>query len=455
MLSIVILAAGQGTRMRSSLPKVLHTLAGKTLLEHVYLTVARLPHRTISIVYGYGGKQVPQRLAHLQAQWVEQADQLGTGHAVAQVMPHILATDHVLILYGDVPLITINTLDRLAAAAMESGFSLLTSRIDDPQGYGRILRNDRGDVVGIVEHGDADEAELAICEINTGMMVVRGDLLQRWVTALGNDNQQGEYYLTDIVGMAVADGISVNTVSPETTAEIRGINDLVQLAETERFYQLVQAHNLLKQGITLKDPARFDLRGELQAGVDVVIDVNVILEGDVSIGNDVSIGANSIIRDSVVGDGVTIEPNCVIDSAVIGKSCRIGPFARIRPSAQLSDNVQIGNFVEIKKSTVSEGTKINHLSYIGDSEIGRDVNIGAGTITCNYDGANKHKTVIEDDVFVGSNTQLVAPITIGAGATIGAGTTVTQDVEAGVLAISRAEQKTVSNWKRPKKRTDD
>lgn len=435
--------------MRSRLPKVLHTLAGKTLLEHVYFTADKLPHRAIHIVYGYGGRQVPEALPHLQAQWVEQSEQLGTGHAVAQALPHIPATDHVLILYGDVPLITAGTLDRLVAAAGDSGFSLLTCHIDNPHGYGRIVRNEQGEITCIVEQRDAAKQELAIQEINTGMMVVRCDLLQCWITALERNNSQGEYYLTDIVGMAVSDGVRIDTISPEAEAEISGINDHMQLAEVERFYQMVQAHNLMKRGVKFADPARFDLRGRLQTGADVSIDVNVILEGEVSLGNDVRIGANCVIRNTVVGDGVSIEPNCVIDNAVIGARCRVGPFARIRPDTELSENVQVGNFVEIKKSIVAEGSKINHLSYIGDSEIGRDVNIGAGTITCNYDGANKHRTVIQDDVFVGSDTQFVAPVTIGAGATIAAGATITRDVEAGALGISRVEQKSIPKWKKP------
>lgn len=437
--------------MRSNLPKVMHTLAGRTLLEHVYRTAVRLPHRGIHIVYGHGGRQVPEALAHLPSIWIEQPEQLGTGHAVAQALPDIPESDYVLILYGDVPLITAGTLDRLVAAAVDSGFSLLTCHVEGPDGYGRVVRDERGDIVRIVEHRDAQEPELSIREINTGMMAVRCDLLQRWIAALDNDNQQDEYYLTDIAALAVADGIRISAINPESEAEISGVNDHLQLAEVERFYQMVQAHNLMRMGVRLMDPARFDLRGDLQAGNDVVIDVNVILEGENHIGDNVRIGPNCHIRNASIAEGVNIEPNCVIDSAVIGKNCRIGPFARIRPGTDLASNVQVGNYVEVKKSKVGDGSKINHLSYIGDSDIGHGVNIGAGTITCNYDGANKHRTVIGDDVFVGSNTEIIAPVEIGAGATIAAGTTVTRDVNTGTLAISRTGQKSIANWKRPKK----
>jgi bifunctional UDP-N-acetylglucosamine pyrophosphorylase/glucosamine-1-phosphate N-acetyltransferase len=452
MLSIVILAAGQGKRMRSSLPKVLHTVAGKTLLEHVYVAAAQLPYREIHIVYGFGGEQVPRQLPQLQARWVLQAEQLGTAHALGQALPAIPAGDDVLILYGDVPLITSATLRNLVDAARDSGFSLLTSYIDDPAGYGRIVRDARGEIVRIVEEGDASAAERDICEVNTGMLVARAEALQRWVGALDRNNRQGEFYLTDVIAMAVGEGMRIATVQPESAIEIRGINDRAQLADTERYYQLVQAHHLMKQGVTLLDPARFDLRGQLEAGADVVIDVNVIIEGNVAIGNDVRIGANCHIRDADIDDGVVILPNCVIENAVIGKRCRIGPFARIRPDTRLQEDVHIGNFVEVKKSSIGHGSKANHLSYIGDAELGANVNVGAGTITCNYDGARKHKTIIGDDVFIGSDTQFVAPVRVADGATIAAGTTVTRDVEAGALAISRVEQKSVPNWKRPKKK---
>ena len=450
-LSIIILAAGQGARMRSDVPKVLHTLAGKTLLEHVYSAASGLEHRGIHIVYGYGGEQVPRALGHLQARWVEQPQQLGTGHAVRQVIDAIPDKDTVLILYGDVPLITCQTLQKLVAAAAETGCSLLTSYIDDPTGYGRVVRDGKGDITAVVEEKDAAEEHLAVCEINTGMLAVNSGRLKHWLGALSSDNAQGEYYLTDVIAMAVADGVVIQSLQPESAAEIRGINDRAQLAEMERYYQLVQARHLMRNGVTLMDPARFDLRGGLEAGRDVSIDVNVVIEGSVSMGSNVRIGPNCYINNAVIGDGVTLLPNCVIEDAVIGRHCRIGPFARIRPQTRLADEVHVGNFVELKNAEVGDRSKINHLSYVGDAEIGRDTNIGAGTITCNYDGANKHKTVIGDDVQVGSDTQLVAPVRIGDGVTIGAGTTVTRDVAAGTLVHNKVEWRNVKGWKRPGK----
>jgi bifunctional UDP-N-acetylglucosamine pyrophosphorylase/glucosamine-1-phosphate N-acetyltransferase len=449
-LSIIILAAGQGTRMRSDVPKVLHTLAGKTLLEHVYVAASRLDHSDIHIVYGYGGDQVPRVLGHLQARWVEQPQQLGTGHAVRQVVDDIPDSNTVLILYGDVPLITLETLQRLVTAAAETGFSLLTSYIDDPSGYGRILRDGKGDITAVVEEKDAAREHLVVCEVNTGMMAVDSGRLKHWLAVLGNDNAQGEYYLTDIIAMAVADGVSIQTLQPESAAEIRGINDRAQLAEMERYYQLVQAHHLMRSGVTLMDPARFDLRGGLEAGRDVCIDVNVVIEGSVSLGSNVRIGPNCYINNADIGDGAILLPNCVIEDAVIGRNCRIGPFARIRPQTRLAEEVHVGNFVELKNAEVGDRSKINHLSYLGDAEIGSDTNIGAGTITCNYDGANKYRTVIGDDVHVGSDTQLVAPVRIGNGVTIGAGTTVTRDVAAGTLVHNKLEWRKIKGWKRPK-----
>lgn len=450
-LSIIILAAGQGIRMRSDLPKVMHQLAGKTLLEHVYHAANLVNHRQVHVVFGFGGEQVKASHPELRVEWIRQEQQLGTGHAVQQVLPHIPDGDLVMILYGDIPMITADTLHKLARAASESGFSLLTSYIDTPAGYGRIIRNEIGNVIRIVEDKDATAEERSICEINTGMMAVTASSLKRWAGALENNNAQKEFYLTDIIEMAVRDGVTINTINPGSAVEVRGINDRAQLAEIERYYQLVQAHQLMRRGVTIMDPSRFDLRGDIEIGQDIMIDINVLLEGRIKIGNQVTIGANVCIRDCVISDDVEIKPNCVIENAVIGKGCRIGPFARIRPDTLLDEDVHIGNFVEVKKSTVGKGSKVNHLSYIGDSEIGRDVNVGAGTITCNYDGANKHKTIIEDDVFIGSDTQLIAPVRVGAGATIAAGTTVSKDVEHGVLAISRAEQKSVKKWKRPKK----
>jgi bifunctional UDP-N-acetylglucosamine pyrophosphorylase/glucosamine-1-phosphate N-acetyltransferase len=454
-LSVIILAAGQGKRMKSRLPKVLHKLAGRTLLEHVYVSVLQLNVREAHIVYGYGGRQVPEALVQLQGvNWVEQKKQLGTGHAVRQALAHIPIVDDVLILYGDVPLITHQTLERLVHAAEATGFSLLTSYIDDPKGYGRIIRDGKGEVLRIVEDRDTGEEEASVCEINTGVMTVKARYLGRWLEQLEKNNRQGEYYLTDIVQKAVAEGIAINTTEPDAVTEIRGINDRIQLAEMERYYQLVQAHHLMRQGVTLMDPARFDLRGELEAGRDITIDVNVVLEGSISIGNDVSIGANCLIRDADIADGVIILPNCVIENAVIGERCRIGPFSRIRPRTKLAKDVHIGNFVEVKNSEVAGGSKINHLSYIGDTEVGKDANIGAGTITCNYDGANKHRTVIGNDVHIGSDTQLIAPVRIGNGVTIGAGTTVTRDIEPNRLVHNRIEHREVKGWKRPKKQKE-
>lgn len=450
-LSIVILAAGQGTRMRSDVPKALHRLAGKSLLEHVYNAACMLDHRQVLVVYGYGGELLKTELQHLAVEWIEQAEQLGTGHAVKQAIPHIPDKDLVMILYGDIPMITTNTLHRLAKVAGETGFGLLTSYIDNPKHYGRIIRNEIGDVIRIVEEKDASDAERDICEINTGMMAVSAATLKRWVNSLDNKNIQNEFYLTDIIAMAVNDGVKINTVNPDSAVEIRGINDRAQLAEIERYYQLVQAHQLMRMGITIMDPSRFDLRGDLEIGQDILIDINVLLEGRLKIGDHVNIGANCCIRNSIIGTGVEILPNCVIDNAIIGNGCRIGPFARIRPDTVLDENVHIGNFVEIKKSVVDKNSKINHLTYIGDSEIGKNVNIGAGTITCNYDGAQKHKTIIEDEVFIGSDVQLIAPVKIGKGATIAAGTTITRDVDNDVLAIGRSEQQLVKHWKRPKK----
>ena len=454
-LSIIILAAGQGTRMKSNLPKVLHKLAGRTLLEHVYVSALQLNFREAHIVYGYGGKLVPETLSHLQAvNWVEQEKQLGTGHAVQQVIANIPLVDDVLILYGDVPFITYQTLQQLVNAAKGSGFSLLTAYIDDPRGYGRIIRDDKGRILRIVEERDADEKELLVNEINTGMMVVNAKDLSRWLQELDNDNSQGEFYLTDIVQKAVKEGIRIKTSNPDSVSEIYGINDRVQLAEMERYYQLIQAHHLMRQGVTLMDPARFDLRGDLEAGQDITIDINVVLEGSISIGNDVTIGANCLIKDADIADGATILPNCVIENAVIGKRCRIGPFSRIRPHTRLAEDVHVGNFVEVKNTEVARGSKMNHLSYIGDTDIGTDSNIGAGTITCNYDGANKHRTVIGDDVHIGSDTQLIAPVKIGNSVTIGAGTTVTRDVEPNRLIHNKIEHKEVKGWQRPKKKQD-
>ena len=452
-LSIVILAAGQGARMYSARPKVLHELAGKPLLQHVYETAAALPERRIYIVYGHGKERLPRTFAAWDARWVRQAEQLGTGHALRQALPHIAARDLVLILYGDVPLVQKASLLQLVNAARETGFSLLTAELDQPGAYGRIIRDEHNRVTAIVEAGDASAEQRRIREVNTGLMAVRAEWLQGWLPALDNHNKQREYYLTDIVARAVADGVTVKPVSAESALETLGINNRLQLAEAERHFQAGQARRLMLDGLGLADPARFDLRGELEAGRDVEIDINVIIEGRVRLGDNVRVAANCYLKDALIGDNVEILPNTLIDQAVIGAGCRIGPFARLRPDTTLADNVRIGNFVEIKKTAIGSGSKASHLSYIGDAEIGKETNIGAGVITCNYDGAEKHQTIIGDHVFVGSNAQLIAPIQIADGATVAAGATLDHPVSENALAIARAEQREIPDWKRRAKKT--
>jgi len=452
-LSIIILAAGQGTRMCSARPKVLHPLAGRPLLAHVIDTARELQPTDIHVVVGHGAEQVQQHFADTDIQWVLQAEQLGTGHAVAQAMPAIPDGNSVLVMYGDVPLVSRATLEPLRSLAEQGMAALLTAELDDPDGYGRILHHADGSICGIVEQKDASASERALNEINTGFVAAPAARLRGWVAALDNNNAQGEFYLTDVIARAVTEGTSVRGVMADDITEVLGINDRKQLAVQERCYQQRQAERCLQAGVTLADPARFDLRGTLTAGEDVLIDVNAVLEGNIVLGDRVSIGPNVVMRNATVGDDVTILANCVIEDAEIGSHSRIGPFARLRPETRLSTNTHIGNFVEIKKSDVGKGSKVNHLSYIGDTRIGTDVNIGAGTITCNYDGANKHRTIIGDRVFIGSDTQLVAPVEVKEGATIGAGSTITRDVEANELALSRAPQKTRSGWKRPVKKT--
>jgi len=451
-LSVVILAAGQGTRMRSVLPKVLHPLGGSPLLAHVIDTARELKPASIHVVYGHGGDQVREALADAPVEWVEQADQLGTGHAVDQVMPRIADDCVVLVLYGDVPLVTAATLAPMVDQAGRGKLSVLTAKLDNPAGYGRIIRSANGRLVDIVEQKDAGDEQLRIREINTGFLAAPAGLLRGWLQKLDNRNAQGEYYLTDIVGMAVDDDVPVESVTAADTDEILGVNDRVQLAHLERVYQRRLAAALMRAGVSLADPARFDQRGELEAGSDCFIDVNVVFEGKVRLGERVKIGPNCFIRNATLGDDVEVFANTVIDDARIGSACRIGPFARLRPETELDERVHVGNFVEVKKSRVAAGSKINHLSYIGDTRMGAGVNIGAGTITCNYDGANKHVTDIGNDVFVGSDTQLVAPVKVGDGATIGAGTTVTRDVPAGQLTLSRCPQKSIEGWSRPVKK---
>jgi bifunctional UDP-N-acetylglucosamine pyrophosphorylase/glucosamine-1-phosphate N-acetyltransferase len=448
-LNIVILAAGKGTRMFSDKPKVLHSLAGKPLLQHVLDCVFLLKPQRVCVVYGYGGEAVPKAMDRYPAQFVLQEPQLGTGHAVRQAMPHLEDEGSTLVLYGDVPLIQHSTLHQLQQ--WEHGLALLTVNMPNPTGYGRILRDDRGDILGIVEEKDATSEQREIREVNTGIMLAPTRMLRGWLAQLQNHNAQGEYYLTDIVSMAVQQGIEVHSVKPTYEWEILGINSKSQLAALERIWQQLEASRLLDKGVTLADPSRIDVRGELRCGRDVEIDVGCIFEGNVNLGHNVSVGAYSVIRHSSIADGTTILPYSLIDASEVGANCHIGPYARLRPGTRLADDVHIGNFVEVKNSDIAAGTKANHLSYIGDSSVGRRVNIGAGTITCNYDGANKHRTVIEDDVFIGSDTQLVAPVTVGRGSTIGAGSTITRDTPAGELTLSRTKQITINGWKRPGK----
>ncbi len=451
-LSVVILAAGEGSRMRSALPKVLHPLAGRPLLGHVIDAARALQAERIVVIHGHGGDRVQAAFPDADLTWAEQAQQLGTGHAVAQALPKLAGDEIVLILYGDVPLITPDTLKALLAACAGNHLALLTMHLPDPTGYGRIIRDAAENVVGIVEERDATPEQRAVQEVNTGIMALPAPLLARWLPRLGNANAQGEYYLTDLIAMAVEEGVAVQVGSAASVEEVSGVNTRAQLATLERAYQRRQAEALMAAGVTLMDPARFDVRGRVTAGRDVVIDVNVVLEGAVELGEGTTVGPGCVLRNCRIGTGVQIRAHSVIEDAVVGDGCLIGPFARIRPDTELAAGVHVGNFVEIKKSHVGVGSKINHLSYVGDSEVGRDVNIGAGTITCNYDGANKHQTVIGDRVFVGSDTQLVAPVSVGDGATIGAGSTVTKDVPAGALALSRAPQRSIDGWKRPVKK---
>ncbi len=450
-MNIVILAAGQGKRMHSDLPKVLHPIAGKPMLGHVIDTARALSPQRLCVVYGHGGETVREALAAPDLAWALQAPQLGTGHAVQQALPYLNESPTTLILYGDVPLIARATLERLLAAAADA-LAVLTVELADASGYGRIVRNGAGEVVRIVEQKDASAAELAIREINTGIMALPTAKLGQWLARLSNDNAQKEYYLTDIVGMAVSEGLPVRSAQPAEVWEVLGVNSKVQLAELERIAQRLRATALMEAGVRLADPARFDLRGELSCGRDVFIDVGCVFEGSVSLADGVEVGPNCMIRNAAIGAGTKIAAFTHIDEAVVGAGCALGPFARLRPGTELGDDVHVGNFVEIKKSTIADHSKANHLAYIGDATIGSRVNVGAGTITCNYDGANKFQTIIEDDAFIGSDTQLVAPVRVGRGATLGAGTTLTKDAPPGELTISRAKQVSISGWKRPVKK---
>ncbi|MFA5983997.1 MAG: bifunctional UDP-N-acetylglucosamine diphosphorylase/glucosamine-1-phosphate N-acetyltransferase GlmU [Methylococcaceae bacterium] len=451
-ITTIILAAGKGTRMRSDLPKILHKIGGKALLQHVYDVSTQLTNNAIKIVYGHGAELVRETLKNLDAEWIEQAQQLGTGHAVQQASGQIQDDDIVLILYGDVPLLKLATLLKLVTNVSAKSLALLTVQLADPMGYGRIIRNNNADVCRIVEEKDATANEKLVSEVNTGIMAVQGGALKKWLSQLENNNAQGEYYLTDIIEMAVHDGIDIITTHPASEDEVLGVNNRVQLSHLERVYQLEQAVKLMEQGVTLYDPARFDNRGNLKLlGQDIEIDINTVFEGDNSLGNRIKIGANCYLKNAQIADDVEILANSHIEGATIGSGSRIGPFARLRPETVLADQVHIGNFVELKKTTVATGSKINHLSYVGDSTVGSQVNIGAGTITCNYDGANKFQTIIEDGAFIGSDTQLVAPVTIGKNATIGAGSTITRNSPENKLTLSRVKQMTVEGWQRPVK----
>ena len=450
-LQVIILAAGKGTRMRSALPKVMQPLAGQPLLHHVVVAARELGAERPIVVYGHGGDVVQQAFAGQALDWVLQAEQKGTGHAVQVALPVLAGEGRTLILYGDVPLISVATLQRLIEVVPDDqSLGLLTVHLPDPTGYGRIVR-EQGRVVRIVEQKDASADEKLITEANTGILCVPNALLHAWLPQLKNNNAQGEYYLTDLIGMATAHGVPVTAVHPDTIWEVEGVNDKLQLAALERVWQRHQAEQLMRAGVTVLDPARLDIRGQISHGMDVSLDAGVIIEGRVVLGDNVRVGAGCILKDCEIGAGTEIKPYSLIDSAVVGARAVIGPFARLRPGSKLADEVHIGNFVETKATLMGIGSKANHLAYLGDSDIGAGVNIGAGTITCNYDGANKHKTTIGDDAFIGTNNSLVAPVTIGAGATTGAGSTISKDVPDGMLAVGRAVQKTIDGWQRPRK----
>ena len=449
-MNVVILAAGMGKRMQSDLPKVLHPLAGKPLLSHVIDTARTLNPSRVCVVYGHGGDMVPSRLAADDLRFVLQAPQLGTGHAVMQAADALDDAVPTLVLYGDVPLTAAQTLQTLVEKAGKEKLAVLTVDLEDPTGYGRIVRSENR-IVRIVEQKDASPTELAIREVNTGILVAPTRALKSWLSKLSNNNAQKEYYLTDVIAMAVQDGIAVESAQPAQVWETLGVNSKVQLAELERIYQRNIANTLLDQGVTLADPNRIDVRGGLSCGRDVSIDVGCVFEGEVVLGDGVSVGANCVIRDAKIDRGVTIKAFSHIDGATIGADAQIGPYARLRPGTALGADVHVGNFVEIKNSQFDAHSKANHLAYVGDATVGARVNIGAGTITCNYDGANKHRTVIEDDAFIGSDTQLVAPVTVGKGATLGAGTTLTKDAPPDSLTVSRAKQISITGWQRPVK----
>ncbi|UZD65768.1 bifunctional UDP-N-acetylglucosamine diphosphorylase/glucosamine-1-phosphate N-acetyltransferase GlmU [Marinobacter sp. AN1] len=451
-LHVIILAAGQGSRMKSSLPKVLHKVAGRSMLHHVMDTARTLGAEGIHGVIGHGADQVKAVTPAADVTWALQEQQLGTGHAVAQALPVVPDGAVVLVLYGDVPLINPETLVALVSRVNQQSLGLLTVDLANPDGYGRILRNEQGKVIAIVEQKDATESQKAICEVNTGILAVTLDHLKRWLPQLSNSNAQGEYYLTDIIAMAAGEGMTIEVAQPSHEQEVQGVNNRLQLSVLERWYQRCEAERLMTEGATLADPDRIDVRGNLTVGQDVLIDVNVVFEGEVTLGNNVSIGPNCLIRDARLADNVTVHANSVIEGADVAEQCQIGPFARLRPGTRLARTAKVGNFVETKKAEVGEGSKINHLSYVGDATLGRNVNVGAGTITCNYDGVNKFQTVLGDNVFVGSNTALVAPVSVAADAVIGAGSTITTDVAEKDLAVARGRQRNIKGWKRPEKK---
>ncbi|MBO9484210.1 bifunctional UDP-N-acetylglucosamine diphosphorylase/glucosamine-1-phosphate N-acetyltransferase GlmU [Salinisphaera sp. G21_0] len=453
---IVILAAGQGSRMKSKLPKVLHRIAGKPMLEHVILSALHTQRKVgdgkIHVVIGHGAEQVKQALGHYDLNWVVQEEQLGTGHAVQQALPGCKGADVVLVLYGDVPLIHSSSLQSLLAASNGERLGLLTINLANPSGYGRIIRDGFGNIQAIVEDKDATPEQLAINEVNTGIMAIPGNKVSGWVNGLKNENAQHEFYLTDIVSMAVTEDTPVIHVQPQLPIEVEGVNSRVQLMELERARQQQLANNLMLNGVTIIDPQRLDIRGDVKTGHDITLDINVVLEGKVELADNVYIEPGCVIRNSVIGEGAVIKAHSILEDAVVAAGCEVGPFARLRPGTELKEKARIGNFVEIKKTVIGKGSKVNHLSYVGDSEVGNEVNVGAGTITCNYDGVNKFRTVIGDGAFVGSNSSLVAPVTIGRGATTGAGSTITKDIPDEQLAVARGKQRNIEGWQRPVKK---
>ncbi|MFC3679266.1 bifunctional UDP-N-acetylglucosamine diphosphorylase/glucosamine-1-phosphate N-acetyltransferase GlmU [Bacterioplanoides pacificum] len=452
-LAVVTLAAGKGSRMKSDLPKVLHPLAGRPMLSHVLASAAQLDGARQHVVIGHGADKVRQQITQHEVSWALQSEQKGTGHAVAQAMADVDENATVLVLYGDVPLIKTDTLQKLLDETHQGqNLALLTVELDDPSGYGRIVRDDSGNIQAIVEHKDASAEQHLINEVNTGILAVSARQLNSWLPELSANNAQGEYYLTDIIAMAVDHGVAVRAIHPQDEYEVQGVNDRLQLAELERVYQRQQADELMRQGVSLADPARIDIRGRLTVGADVRIDVGCVFEGDVELADGVRIGPYCVIKNSVLGAATEVESHSLVEQAQVAAGCSVGPFARLRPGAALADGAKVGNFCEVKKSHIGKGSKVNHLSYIGDAEIGENANIGAGTITCNYDGVNKFRTEIGDDAFIGSNSSLVAPATVGAGATVAAGSVITKEVPDNELAVARGKQRNVSGWQRPVKK---